>query len=295
MTRKNGIPPIEDIHDVLFHEKACIEFLFERGILHQNQSCKKCGHAMERRHDKYKQWQCGYSGCRAQSSIFIDSIFSESRIPCHKLLHLGYMWLTKASRCEIIDTLGIDTKTASSKCKLFTQAVSESLELEDDMLGGEDVVVEIDECVTAKRKYNRGHMVQACWVLGGVERTKERRVFMVRVPNRSANTLIPILSAHIRPGSIVHSDLWKAYCCLTDDTGLEHRTVNHSCNFKDPVTGVHTNTIEATWSAFKRTIKTRSRTPEGIDDGIEVFIWRRKHCTNLWLALLEALSSIKFY
>ena len=36
-------------------------------------------------------------------------------------------------------------------------------------------------------------------------------------------------------------------------------TVNHSKNFKDPVTGAHTNTIEGTWNGFKQSIILRNR------------------------------------
>jgi hypothetical protein len=249
---------------------------------------------MARRTDDISQWQCKYSGCRAQVSIFKNSIFSTSRISCNKMLHLGYMWLKRASVNDMIDTIGINAKTVTAKCKLLAQAVSESLELEDDVIGGEGIIVEIDECLTARRKYNRGHVVHGCWILGDVERTEARKVFMVRLPDRTAATLIPILAARILPGSTVYSDLWKAYACLSTKTGLIHDTVNHSLNFKDPVTGVHTNTIEATWSAFKRGIKPRRRTADMIDEEIEVFIWRRKNASNLWNALLDAVSCTMF-
>ena len=36
-----------------------------------------------------------------------------------------------------------------------------------------------------------------------------------------------------------------------NDFGMEHQTVNHTEHFVDPVTGVHTNTIEGTWNGMK--------------------------------------------
>jgi len=49
---------------------------------------------------------------------------------------------------------------------------------------------------------------------------------------------------------MVISDCWDAYRDL-GSLGYTHRTVNHSINFVDPVTGAHTNTIEATWRSVK--------------------------------------------
>ena len=35
--------------------------------------------------------------------------------------------------------------------------------------------------------------------------------YMQIVPNRTASTLLPIIQAHIAPGTTVHSDEWPAY------------------------------------------------------------------------------------
>jgi len=32
---------------------------------------------------------------------------------------------------------------------------------------------------------------------------------------------------------------------------MQHKTVDHSKNFKDPITGAHTNNIESLWSKIK--------------------------------------------
>ena len=87
----------------------------------------------------------------------------------------------------------------------------ENLDLAAAPIGGEGIIVEIDESKFGKRKYNRGHRVEGVWVVGGVE-------------------------------IIVRTDLWRGYRAL-HDFGMEHQTVNHTDHFVDPVTGVHTNTI----------------------------------------------------
>ncbi len=93
--------------------------------------------------------------------------------------------------------------------------------------------VEIDESKFGKRKYNRGRMRDGKWVFGGCERGSVD-AFMTIVNDRTAATLIPIIQAHIRPGTTIMSDEWS---WISNITGYSHQTVNHSQNFVDPVTG----------------------------------------------------------
>jgi hypothetical protein len=66
-----------------------------------------------------------------------------------------------------------------------------------EMLGGHDnagnsIIVEIDESLFSRRKYNRGRYTEACWVFGMVERGSKKCAFFP-VPNRSVAKLIPII------------------------------------------------------------------------------------------------------
>ena len=47
--------------------------------------------------------------------------------------------------------------------------------------------------------------------------------------------------------------LLEAYSSLNKE-GFSHLTVNHSINFVDPATGTHTNTMESTWRALKKSL-----------------------------------------
>lgn len=97
----------------------------------------------------------------------------------------------------------------------------------------------------------RGRALPPVWVFGMVDTTHIPAVgYMEIVTNRDAATLIPIMQAHIQPGTVIWSDKWAAYNTVsTVVTGVAgHQTVNHSLHFKDPATGVHTNTIESYWS-----------------------------------------------
>ena len=77
-------------------------------------------------------------------------------------------------------------------------------------IGGEGVEVQIDETLVAKRKYNKGRMVEQRWLVGGVCPV-QRRGFVQFVPDRSRETLDPIIMQYIAPGSHIKSDGWSAY------------------------------------------------------------------------------------
>ena len=74
--------------------------------------------------------------------------------------------------------------------------------------------------------------------------------YMVIVDSKDAATVFPIISNHTLPGTVLWSDKWVAYNrASTAIPGIAgHQSVNHSLHFKDPVTGVHTNTIESYWN-----------------------------------------------
>ena len=80
------------------------------------------------------------------------------------------------------------------------------------------------------------------------------------VPSRDQETLLPILDKCLKPGSEVHTDDFGAYSYLERHLPQKivvHRVVNHSINFVDPGTGVHTQNIESKWAKLKQQIKER--------------------------------------
>jgi hypothetical protein len=53
---------------------------------------------------------------------------------------------------------------------------------------------------------------------------------------------------------------------------------------------VHTNTIEGTWCALKKSIPVRRRTRGLITGHLFEFIWRRIHYKSLWNGFIDALK-----
>lgn len=117
-------------------------------------------------------------------------------------------------------------------------------------------IVEIDESLFTKRKYQVGRVVKSPWVVGGID-IISKEAFFVEVIKRDSETLRTIILEKINPGSIIVTDEWRGYWGL-EELGYHHLTVNHSINFVCPRTGANTQLIENTWGVLKRKIRTRS-------------------------------------
>ena len=80
--------------------------------------------------------------------------------------------------------------------------------------------------------------------------------FVQLVADRRAVTLLPIIQAHVQPGTVIHSDCWAAYNNVASLPNVgSHGTVNHSIEFVNSVTGVHTQNIESYWNRIKIKLK----------------------------------------
>ena len=116
--------------------------------------------------------------------------------------------------------------------------------------------MEIDESVFRRRKYNRGRRRRQGWVFGAWDRETKLGLLQY-VPDRSGDTLLPIIKEWCAPGTEIYSDGWAAYNSIEDieDRDYEHGVVVHERHFVDPETGVCTNAVEEMWSQAKRKMK----------------------------------------
>ena len=118
------------------------------------------------------------------------------------------------------------------------------------------------------------------WVFGGIDRDT-RECFAVLVNRRDAATIIPIIHQFILPGTTIYSDQWAAYNAINNNNNEPgryiHKTVNHSVNFVDPITLVHTQNIENMWMVAK--IKKKKQMGQHralLDTHMAEFMWRRR-------------------
>ena len=118
------------------------------------------------------------------------------------------------------------------------------------------------------------------WVFGMVDTSQSpAQGVMCMVANRDAATLLPIIQQHVRPGTIIWSDQWAAYRSVQQLPPVsQHATVNHSIQFVDPTTGVHTQNIESYWNRVKTKIKRMKGVQSTmLSSYLDEFMWRERH------------------
>ena len=285
-------PSFYDVAHLFVNESQAIDYLDSRSIFYKQFSCPDCGENMIRNIPKIV-FRCPRHTCRRRLNMRIGTFFYNSKLECSKILFMAWQWLHKSPSNSIAEMTLHSTATVAAFLDHFRQPVAASLQEDDSQIGGENIIVEIDESKFGKRKFNRGHRVEGVWIIGGIERTSESKVFLKVVENRSAETLLEVIRSHVAKGSIIHTDLWRGYANLKDE-GFEHQTVNHSKSFKDPLIGTQTNTIEGLWNGLKLNIRPRNHVKESMDERLFEFIWRRKNKGNLWQAFINNLKEIHY-
>lgn len=214
---------------------------------------------------------------------------------------LSYIWATTSGQARgpgliwIMRELKIGCKSTMVDWTQFFRDVCFDYFLQNPVqIGGPGTIVEIDESLFARRKYNRGRWVVQKWVFGGWDRDAKVG-FLVYVQNRSANTLIPIIQQYILPGTTIYSDCWPAYNQL-NELGYDHRVVNHSRNFVDPQTGVCTNGIEGMWSRAKSKFKAMNGTSRVlIAEYLSEFMWTQRFPGNKFANLWKCITEMERY
>ena len=145
-----------------------------------------------------------------------------------------------------------------------------------------------------KRKYHQGRMLESHeqWLLVLIQRNPSKKIFAYTISRRDSDTIIPIIQACVAVGTTIFTDKWASYNVL-GTLGYTHRSVNHSENFVDPVTGAHTQKVErmnrAIREVFHRNHVRYNKTmyPQYVAEAI----WRYQFATvNVFEKFLEHLQ-----
>ena len=127
------------------------------------------------------------------------SLFSKSHLPFKTILLIIFYFYNGFEQKQCCKDLKIaeNSTTVVNWYSYLREVCSISMMRDQPKLGGEGKVVEIDEALFRKRKYNRGRYKGSFWILGAVERgengetSSETKFF--HVLDRSASTMQPLI------------------------------------------------------------------------------------------------------
>ena len=127
-------PPIYRISDILLNEAECINFLIEKCVFYYAWNCHACFKPMKYYKNR-QRFRCTTKNCGGQLLIRKNTFFDNHRLPVHKILHIGYLWLKGDSINSIAGTTGHTHKQVSKFLGHYRNLVAESLEFEDNKIG----------------------------------------------------------------------------------------------------------------------------------------------------------------
>lgn len=274
---------LEEFYDEIRGDTAhVIGWLRNHGLLARVMQCTKCGgptrQSVLRSNIDRTVWRCEHRPCRHKINIRSGSFFQGSHLTLKELTQIIYLWSQGLNVTDVTIHVKVTGESVVQWFQYLRDLCSWDLINNPRPIGGAGHIVAIDESLMARRKRGnaQGRPVREKWVFGGVDlRTKE--FFMEFVERRDAATLVPIIMRNILPGTTIWSDEWRAYGNLGNIANYQHQRVNHSLHYVDPVTGVHTNNIEARWNACKLTFRRkcgvlRRHYPSHLDE----YMWRKR-------------------
>jgi transposase len=144
-------------------------------------------------------------------------------------------------------------------------------------------VVEVDETYLGGQWRNKRKVIRDQGTKRG-RGTKKQPVFGILCRNGKvwaevvddveAETLLPLNSSKVTPGSVVCSDTWKAYTGIAG-RGYVHRLVNHGERQYSDGKGNHINGLEGFWGYLKRKLASKGGIRrEKIPLYLGEYIWR---------------------
>ena len=230
-----------------------VQWLINHGVFSKEKECLNCGKRMYLSFNKIS-YRCSNKKCRKEISMKKNTVFGKTKLKLEKVIMLMYSFVYGYSTKSIERELKISRSTIAKFKKIFRKLLSVIInEQNQNMIGGDNHIVQIDEMYIGRRKYGRGRSPaeeNQHWYVGGID-TTTKEIFYEMVNNRDNKTLFDVIHRYVRLDSIIYTDSWRGYNSIDED--YEHYTINHKEGFVND--NVHTQNIEATHNAVRRILR----------------------------------------
>ena len=160
-----------DLLRAITNEEAAIAWCQDRKIVNFNPICRECnGETKFRPNQNY--YRCMDQACRKIISITSNTIFDSIKISIRKGVFILYEWCSESSSKSAAFEYEISITCVDKWYSKFRSIASIFSLMEIELtIGGIGTVVEIDESLICKNKYNKGRKLSAqVWVFGGTVR-----------------------------------------------------------------------------------------------------------------------------
>ncbi len=227
---------------------ACLKKLFDLRYGGMK-ACPRCG-VVEPKYFRVKSRKCFQcDDCLNRIFPMAGTPLANSKIPLTKWFHVIFMFASSkngVSAKEIERQTGLCYDSAWNLGHRVRELMASSdFKLKD--------IVEVDESLYGGKAHGKrgwGAENKTC-LFGMIERNG--RVKIQIVPDRTADTLIPIINENVESGITIYSDQYKGYNELRQ-LGFVHDSVNHS-RYQWRKGNCYTNSIEGFWSNLKKSLK----------------------------------------
>ncbi|KAG0425998.1 hypothetical protein DMUE_6001 [Dictyocoela muelleri] len=260
----------ENIHiysDIFIDNKKSIEFMDITGFLKIQRNCNNCiNMPLKFYKDKNRNNNCFFkcAHCKKKSSYLCGTIFQNTKINMNILLRLIYAFVGNFDMSQMQLITGLSKNTIIDLRKKIINIIKSKSDIIFSKIGGPGIRVQIDETAICRGKIitnpsntldgERNNEIQ--WLIGGIEETDEKRIFLMIIPNREITTFYNVLLKHVNIGSIVITDGHPSYPSAVSQFNSHHIIVPHCEGFTN-INGDNTNLIENLWSHLKVEYKIR--------------------------------------
>ena len=238
------------------------------------------------------------SVCHKKKSIRTGSFFVKSKLKLQVILIIIYYFCTgvQAKQCAI-HLKGYAERKSILQWYTYCREICSLYLLTDGniRLGGDNRVVQIDETfIRGKLKYERGDRKKRTKpsIIFGIIDTTSKQCMIRLVPDRTRDTLLPIIARYVKLGTTIFSDEARMYFTLNQH-GYVHRTVKHKEEYK-AADGTHTNSIENLWSHLKSKSKQMfGFTSENFPLHLDEFVYKfnKKDSPNMFETFIKDVGN----